>query len=376
MDARRKLQAKRKLVSCGRSGRVEERFRASVEKGNYYEAHQTLRALYQRYIAQGKDQNAWNFLRQGCLLLIKKDQWESGTEVSIMLVNHLKERHTKVTDEIIGYLEEIFKSYNFFKDDDFVTHPRVLSMRTCPSVASLTNEDRGRLNVMQTNREIYMKAALKWSSLDDDFKHGHPRLYGLLAIAYFEESEFEKSRQYFLYANMPEEFGLMLIEFATQKGHSSEADMFITQAVLQLLVLQNKDVAFATFLQYCGRHPVFKSIMPPPFEELPLLNFAWHLILSIDIGDFEVYSCLCNLYSPVLRRDYSYFDYLQKIGSTFFGAKMPKKQSESNGLLQMLMGEGGGEGLNNLMSSMSNMLGLSEGLPPEFQGLESVEGLD
>ena len=74
MDARRKLQAKRKLVSCGRSGRVEERFRASVEKGNYYEAHQTLRALYQRYIAQGKDQNAWNFLRQGCLLLIKKDQ--------------------------------------------------------------------------------------------------------------------------------------------------------------------------------------------------------------------------------------------------------------------------------------------------------------
>ena len=55
---------------------------------------------------------------------------------------------------------------------------------------------------------------------------------------------------------------------------------------------------------------------------------------------------------------------------------MPKTQSESNGLLQMLMGEGGGEGLNNLMSSMSNMLGLSEGLPPEFQGLESVEGLD
>ena len=68
--------------------------------------------------------------------------------------------------------------------------------------------------------------------------------------------------------------------------------------------------------------------------------------------------------------------YLQKIGSTFFGAKMPETQSKSNGLLQMLMGEGGGEGLNNLMSSMSNMLGLSEGLPPEFQGLESVEGLD
>ena len=32
---------------------------------------------------------------------------------------------------------------------------------------------------------------------------------------------------------MPEEFGLMLVEFATQKGHPSEADMFITQAVLQ-----------------------------------------------------------------------------------------------------------------------------------------------
>ena len=52
-------------------------------------------------------------------------------------------------------------------------------------------------------------------------------------IIYFIESELEKSRQCFLYANMPEELGLMLVEFATQKGHPSEADMFITQTVLQ-----------------------------------------------------------------------------------------------------------------------------------------------
>ena len=74
MDARRKLKAKKKLTRTIRSGRVEERFAALVEQENFYEAHQTLRALYQRYITQGAIEKALKFLRQGGLLLLKKNQ--------------------------------------------------------------------------------------------------------------------------------------------------------------------------------------------------------------------------------------------------------------------------------------------------------------
>ncbi len=74
MDTRRKLKTKRKLACSVRSGRVEERFRFMVDQGNYYEAHQTMRALYQRFLVQGRKDKALELLRQCGLLLLEKFQ--------------------------------------------------------------------------------------------------------------------------------------------------------------------------------------------------------------------------------------------------------------------------------------------------------------
>ena len=74
MDVKEKIAAHRKVSSAGRCGRVEERFRLAVQNGKYYEAHQTLNALYQRYLVQGREEAAWNFAREGAALLLSKDQ--------------------------------------------------------------------------------------------------------------------------------------------------------------------------------------------------------------------------------------------------------------------------------------------------------------
>ena len=42
-----------------------------------------------------------------------------------------------------------------------------------------------------------------------------------------------KARDHFLYASLPEDFGAMLVELATSEGYPGEADLFVTQAVLQ-----------------------------------------------------------------------------------------------------------------------------------------------
>ena len=47
------------------------------------------------------------------------------------------------------------------------------------------------------------------------------------------EKQYVKAREHFLYAEHPQEFGCMLVELATTFGYSGEADLFITQAVLQ-----------------------------------------------------------------------------------------------------------------------------------------------
>lgn len=90
MDARRKLKAKRKLACTGRSGRVEERFRALVEQGNYYEAHQTMRALYQRFLAQGKKDKAIRLLRQASVVLLEKRQVAAGIYFIDCLQNYIR----------------------------------------------------------------------------------------------------------------------------------------------------------------------------------------------------------------------------------------------------------------------------------------------
>ena len=47
------------------------------------------------------------------------------------------------------------------------------------------------------------------------------------------EKNFVKARDHFLYACQPEDYGAMLVEFATSKGYPSEAELFVSQAVLQ-----------------------------------------------------------------------------------------------------------------------------------------------
>ena len=77
MDARRKLMAKKKILR-GRTGRLEERFKLSLENENYYEAHQTVKVIYDRHVAQGKDEEGWMMLHRGTIELLSKDQVQNN----------------------------------------------------------------------------------------------------------------------------------------------------------------------------------------------------------------------------------------------------------------------------------------------------------
>lgn len=71
----------------------------------------------------------------------------------------------------------------------------------------------------------------------------------------------------------------MLVELHNLKGYPSEIDLFIAQAVLQYLCLQNKKTAAVAFSSYTTQHPNIKT--GPPYL-LPLLNFIWFLLKAIE----------------------------------------------------------------------------------------------
>uniref|UniRef100_A0A2K5KX44 Guided entry of tail-anchored proteins factor 4 n=1 Tax=Cercocebus atys TaxID=9531 RepID=A0A2K5KX44_CERAT len=277
--------------------RVEGKLRASVEKGDYYEAHQMYRTLFFRYMSQSK-----HLMYSGALLFFSHGQQNSAADLSMLVLESLEKAEVEVADEQ-KILAKVFS----------LRHP-TLPERVALCGSRALSGPRWRL------REL-----------------GHPRLCAGLLTLWWEQNYCE-SRYHFLHSADGEGCANMLVEYSTSRGFRSEVDMFVAQAVLQFLCLKNKSSASVVFTTYTQKHPSIED--GPPFVE-PLLNFIWFLLLAVDGGKLTVFTVLCEQYQPSLRRDPMYNEYLDRIGQLFFG--VPPKQTSSYGgllgnLLSSLMG--------------------------------------
>ncbi|XP_061912131.1 Golgi to ER traffic protein 4 homolog isoform X1 [Entelurus aequoreus] len=285
--------------------RVEGKLRASVEKGDYYEAHQMYRTLFFRYMSQAKHSEARELMYNGALLFFSYNQQNSAADLSMLVLEVMEKSETKVEDGILEQLAKLF---------------------------SLMDQN-------SPERVAFVSRALKWST-GGSGKLGHPKLHQLLAVTLWKEQNYSESRYHFLHSSDGEGCAQMLVEYSSSRGFRSEVDMFVAQAVLQFLCLKNKNSASVVFSTYTEKHPSIER--GPPFVQ-PLLNFIWFLLLAVDGGKLTVFTVLCEQYQPSLKRDPMYNEYLDRIGQLFFG--VPPKQSPSYGgllgnLLNSLMGAG------------------------------------
>lgn len=65
-------------VSTTKSRKVVEKLQQKIEDGSFYEAHQTYKALYQRFCAQGSEEQAISLLLEGASTLLKHEQVVGG----------------------------------------------------------------------------------------------------------------------------------------------------------------------------------------------------------------------------------------------------------------------------------------------------------
>ncbi|KAF5287524.1 hypothetical protein FQA39_LY04152, partial [Lamprigera yunnana] len=145
-----------------------------------------------------------------------------------------------------------------------------------------------------------------------------------IAQVYWNEKNYTNARHHYIYSKDGLGCAKLLIEFQVTQGYSYEEDLFITQAVLQYLCLQNKVTASQTFNNYTKEHPRIKKTGPPYF--LPLLNFIWFLLQAVESQRLPIFTALCEQYEPSIKRDPCYVQYLDKIGQIFFGLKPPPQQ--------------------------------------------------
>ena len=102
--------------------------------------------------------------------------------------------------------------------------------------------------------------------------------------------------------------------------------VIIVGTVLQMLCLRKHLVAAVTLKSYTESHPSLQGEKKGPPYKHPLLNFVWLLLLAIEHKQsVTAYTILVEKYTPSLKRDPSYLEYLDKIGQHFFGLAPPPK---------------------------------------------------
>ena len=273
------------------ASRVLGKLNTSLENGNYYEAHQMYRTLYYRYSAQNKWLELENMLYDGAVKLFNHNQGGSGADLSKLYLEILEKAEFKPTEEIMKRVGKLYQ----------------LTPSNLP------------------DKDNFKAQALKWSLIDKQNPNGHPRLHQLFAYELWRSKKYAESRQHFLHSFDGSGCGIMLAEFHVANGFPREMDLFVVGTVLQMLCLRKHIVAAVTLKSYTDSHPSLREKKGPPYKH-PLLNFVWLLLLAIQ-GKQSVaaYTVLVEKYTPSLKRDPTYLEYLDKIGQHFFGVAPPPK---------------------------------------------------
>merc|ERR1712150_294390 len=97
-------------MASGRgASRVLAKLQKSVDEGNYYEAHQMYRTLYFRYNAQSKYAEAVDLLYNGSLTLLNANQYSSGADLALLLIDTLEKSKTPPKDDIVAKVGKLHK---------------------------------------------------------------------------------------------------------------------------------------------------------------------------------------------------------------------------------------------------------------------------
>ena len=256
------------------------------------------RTIYFRYSKQEKFLELADLLFDGANKLIAADQYQSGSDLSLLLIEVLQKCKLN---------EQDFEKWII-------------------NVGSLI--DKIEPNVVE--RESLIVRAVKWSCEGNkkNSNQGHPLIHKLIASTMAKEQNYEHARYHYLLSKDGVGCAKILIQLST-KAYNSEVDMIICQVVLNLLVLKEKETALVTFNTYTKLHPYIRTTNPP--YRTPLLNFLYFLLNIIEEPKLQCFKTLCELYKTALSRDPAYEKQLQQIGVSYFGAP-PARPARQNGL--------------------------------------------
>lgn len=352
------LNSPKFVKASSSSTRLVAKLKTAIIRQELYETHQILRTIYFRFTNYNEKVVALvDLLYHGAIYLLKYQEIVSGQDTASLLLEVAAKCLQINLDE--GGQEARLNSANSSLTDHMMNN--TLEMDICQKVSNLAIH----LPDNEFGRTKFIADALRVLSpklLNRNLFHN------VLASKFWQKKDYTNARYHFLHcANLEnaQDIAVMLVEFQCKNAYKSEVDLFITQFVLQLLCLQCpldpprlpnqncrkqntvaspnatvsrktistiKSIAEKIFLSYTLRHPSLNQV-DIPFPSLPLLNFTYFIIILLDSNQPEtsLFQVLCDIYKKAWSRDPNYQNYLNRIGTLYFGVVDRAKQHQQQG---------------------------------------------
>ncbi|KAK4501212.1 hypothetical protein PRZ48_007019 [Zasmidium cellare] len=291
--------------------KVLARQQAKIEEGDFYEAHQQLRTIANRYVKSQDWSAAVDLLSNGASMLLKAGQGGSGSDLCI-------------------YLMEVYQKAEM--KADVGNKARILGLlRSFPP-----NEP---------SKKKFVTGIVEWSSKHSEFPAGDPELHHVIGTLYAEEGEPYDAERHLTLGTSDSAAIFADLEYTWYSSDEpSTASHYAARAVFPYLLIGNTRAANKALLLFTSKlstsHPGLgvQSISSPSsdiriYPSLPLLNFLGLLLLAIQRGSADLLKQLKTHYAAHLKEVPHWEEPLLQIGEMYFGIKIP---SQSNPMFDMM----------------------------------------
>lgn len=301
------------------------RFQQRIDNKDFYEAHQTLRTITNRYVKSKQYSNAIDLLYQGLTILAKNKEYASASDLVAYLISVYEESASPCAKETKGKIIELV---SLLPDTD-------------PSLGDLS------------------KRALQWSIDHTETKliFGDSSLHHvfgvkLLHAAASQPSEEEKHKFFSVaelhlvlgtYESLPVYIDFLYKWFETLGG---DPGVYLSRAVVNYAYLKNVkfvNTALNLFLaRYLGAEKEKAEEIQEEgqkyffFEQSKLLNFLQLLVITLDKSDAgDKFMKLYGNYKPIITQQglSNSIDYL---GRMYFNLKLGNTSGGGNMLANMM----------------------------------------
>ncbi|KAL0635759.1 hypothetical protein Q9L58_005292 [Maublancomyces gigas] len=299
--------------------KTKARLEKRIEEGAYYEAHQQLRVVTQRYV-KAKDYNAAiAILFSGAQALLKAGQGGSGCDLCLLLL-------------------DVFKTSNAAPSSS--TRAQIMQL-----VSLIRPEEPVRKRVINES--------IAWSSKHGEFPAGDSELHHFVGNLFAQEDNVYEAEKHFIVgtpASAETLTHLLYAWYTEDEPHT--APLYAARAVFPYLLVGNiRDATrslqlFTQELVKNNSSLVVQEVQSATtdfrvFPSLPLLNFLGLLVPAVQSGAVDLFKTLKSHYAGNLKEVPVWDEILEQLGEIYFGIQI-KRSNNFMDIMGSLLGGGGG----------------------------------